>query len=502
MSTDGVAATGAAASREPIAFGARVLAWCSARRHALVVWGAMAVWTAALYAKARADYLDFRYGRWDFGRMVQPVWSTAHGRPLEVTSDVGEQVSRLSVHIDPILVLFTPFWLVAASPLTIVLVRIVAVSLGALPVFWLARRHLGSERLAVLLALVYLTYPWVAWTALAPHAVTLAIPLLLYAIWYLDGGRLWAFVPFGVLVPLTNEIMGVTLAALGVWYAFARGRRRVGLTIAAASLAWVFVAVYVLVPAFTSGASSVYYGYFDAVGGSPQGVVRTAFTHPGVLLSALFTSRDLVYLVALAIPLGGFFLLAPALAAVALPQLLVNTLATPTAMTDPTAHYTCAVIPILMAATVFGIARLSEHRRAFAVKLALASSLAVSVVVGVWPGTPGKATPWDAVSFSAAHRAAIRSALALVPPDAAVSSTTKVGSHLSARRYYYDVPVLGRASWIVLDRQDPFVHDPKFPALTRSSPGLQRFERRIERDPHWLRVYDQDDVLVFRRVSA
>ena len=35
----------------------------------------------------------------------------------------------------------------------------VAVALGALPVFWLARKHLGSERAALGFALAYLLYP-------------------------------------------------------------------------------------------------------------------------------------------------------------------------------------------------------------------------------------------------------------------------------------------------------------------------------------------------------
>ena len=92
-------------------------------------------------------------------------------------------------------------------------------------------------------------------------------------------------------------------------------------------------------------------------------------------------------------------------------------------------------------------------------------------------------------------------AVALVPDDAAVSSTNKVGSHLSARQYYYSVPVLGRARWIVLDTQDPYVATPVFPVLARSPRTLDAFARRIARDARWHEVYAQDGVLVFRKVS-
>ena len=477
-----------------------LVAWCIARRHALVVWGAMTIWSVALFATARSDYVGFRFGRFDFGNMVQAVWSTAHGRPLAVTNVWGDQVSRLGSHIDPILALLAPFWGVAPSPVTVLLVRIIAVSLGALPVFWLARRHLASERFAVLLALSYLAYPWLAWTALRPNPVTLAIPLLLYCIWALDADRLWVFVPFAVLAALTGELMGLTLAALGLWYAIARGRRRAGLVIAITAGAWSVLAVYVLIPTFAGG-SSAYYGYFVAVGGSPQGVIRTLFTDPGTIATALFTSRDLFYVLALALPLGGLFALAPGLALAALPPLAENALAGPTAMTDPRQHYTAAVIPILFAATAVGMGRLSARGQALAAKVILVLCLGLSVMVGAWPGAPGKTADWDAVDFSPAHVEALRAAVALVPDDAAVSSTNKAGSHLSARRFYYSVPVLGDASWIVLDTTDPFVASPVFPVLARSPPALAAFGRKIERDPQWHEVYARDGVLVFRKVT-
>jgi hypothetical protein len=126
----------------------------------------------------------------------------------------------------------------------------------------------------------------------------------------------------------------------------------------------------------------------------------------------------------------------------------------------------------------------------------------VSIIVGAWPGVPGKTPEWDAVKFSPAHVDALRAAVALVPADAPVSSTNKAGSHLSARRYYYSVPVLGRARWIVLDTQDPFVATPVFPVLAESQRTLDAFTRRIERDGHWKKVFAREGVLVFRKSSS
>ena len=83
--------------------------------------------------------------------MVQAVWSTAHGRPLEFTEgSTGEQMVRLGRHVDPILAALAPLWIAVPSPLTLAGLQILAVALGALPVFWLGRRHTGSDRTAAL----------------------------------------------------------------------------------------------------------------------------------------------------------------------------------------------------------------------------------------------------------------------------------------------------------------------------------------------------------------
>ena len=479
----------------------RAIAWSSVHRWGLVVSGAMVTWSAVFFESVRSDYASFRLGRFDFGNMVQAVWSTAHGRPLDVTLVDGEQVARLASHVDPILVLLAPLWVVAPSPMALASAQIAAVALGAVPVYWLGHRHLGSERLAALLALAYLAYPWLTWNAVdAIHPATLAVPLFLYCVYFLDVDRPWAAAPFAVLVLTTGELMGASVAALGIWYCLARRRRLAGLTLAALGVGWTIYAIYVIVPAFADG-SSPFFAYYASVGGSPGGVLRTAMSDPGAIASSLFTDRLLLYVVGLGAPLVGMFVLAPGLAAAALPQVLASGLSDSEVMTEPRHHYTAAVIPFLIAATVLGIARLPTARHAFAGTLVLAASVTLSLAVGAWSFALQENSFWYAAPVPPARIDALRSAVALVPGDAAVSSTNKAGSHLSARRYLYSVPVLGRSSWVVIDTADPFVAVPESPVLERRPDTLRAFRRRIQRSPNWERVFDAAGVLVFRKAS-
>jgi uncharacterized membrane protein len=480
----------------------RVLAWCIAQRWSLVVWGALLGWSLALFAIVRSDYLDFRLARFDLGNMVQAVWSTAHGRPLEVTDGAGEQIVRLGSHVDPILALFAPLWMLAPSPLTLAAAQIGACALGALPVYWLGRKHLGSERAAGLLALAYLASPWVAWTALdAIHPVTLAIPLFLYAIWFLDTERFLAFGVCAVLVLATGELMGLSLAALGFWYWLARGHRRVGLTTALAGLAWTALCLKVIVPAFR-GEESPFYERFESVGGSPEGIVKKVFTDPGAILSALFTGTDVSYLVFLAVPLAGAFLLAPALAAVAVPQLLVNALSDWQATTDPRHHYVAAVLPFFFAGTVFGVARLPAARRARVAAVILGLSLLCAVAFGPWPGAPGVGSDGRFhPTLPPAHVDALRAAVSVVPDGAPVTATNGAGSQLSGRRYFYSVPVVeARTEWILVDTWNTWMP----PSESRTEgvhPELLRaFLDRVQASSQWRQVFERDGVFVFERV--
>ncbi|MBD0349496.1 MAG: DUF2079 domain-containing protein, partial [Thermoleophilia bacterium] len=157
----------------------------------------MAAYGAGFAALSALRHRAFETGRFDLGNMVQAVWSTAHGDPLAVTNLAGEQTSRLASHFDPLLAAFAPLWWLWPRPELLLTAQALAVALGALPVFWLAHKHLGSELAAAGFALAYLLYPPLEWATLSEfHPVTVSCPLLLFAFWYLDEHRLLPFALF------------------------------------------------------------------------------------------------------------------------------------------------------------------------------------------------------------------------------------------------------------------------------------------------------------------
>jgi uncharacterized membrane protein len=458
---------------------------------------AIAAYAVGFAALSVARHEAFATGRFDLGNMTQAVWATAHGHPLRVTSLAGEQMSRLGSHVDPILVAFAPLWWIWPSPNVLLVAQAAAIALGAFPVYRLAARHLESDRGGVAFACAYLLYPATTWMTLDEfHPVALATPLLLFAIDALDQDRLAPFAAFAVAAALTKEEIPLVVAGLGVWYALSRGRRLVGAVVAATGVVWSAVAVTVVIPHFARG-DAAFYGRYREIGGSAGGIARTAVTDPLRLAEVAFDGDGVRYLLQLVLPLAGLCLLSP-IALAAAPELAVNLLsATPTQQSIHF-HYVAGIIPPLVAAAIYGAARLRARRPVPVATLALAAALVGNYVLGAipaWRVLPGGAHAPAHELETTEHDRVTQRALELVPGGAVVSATNSLGAHLSERRRILSFPLRADATWIVVDETRLSYRD-----SLRPVPAAQALVD-LRRDPNWRVVYEEDGVLVFRRVA-
>ena len=464
----------------------------------LLLWSAISAYAVGFSALSILRHRGFQTGRFDLGNMVQAVWSTAHGHPLQITSLRGDQISRLAAHFDPILAALAPLWVLWPSPDMLLVVQALAVALGALPVFWLGRKHLGSERAGLGFALAYLLYPATQWLTLNEfHPVALACPLLLYAVWYLDDGRLLPFAIFAIVAAATKEEIGLVVAGLGLWYALAC-RRLVGGTIAAAGAAVALVAIELVIPHFRASSSS-FFSRYGEVGGSPGGILRTAVTNPWKIVTTAATGRGLGYLTRLVLPLGLLVAFAPLLLLAAIPELAINLLSATTTQTSIRFHYTAALIPILFAAAVLGAGRLVRSRPHLApvlatgaLVLAFASNYALGAIP-LWRYFPGGEQHDAYAAQVTRHDRIAAGALRLIPPHAVVSATNTLGAHLSARRRVLSFPYIQDATWVAADETQPGYPDRLEPLPTAVQLSWLR------RNPEWRLVFERDGILIFHR---
>jgi uncharacterized membrane protein len=461
-----------------------------------LLWTAIAAFATAFAALSVLRHDAFETGRFDLGNMVQAVWSTAHGHVLQVTNLQGVQVSRLAAHVDPILVVFAPLWWIWPSPSLLLTAQAVVVALGALPLYWLARKHTGSDRVALGFSLAYLLYPATDWMTLNEfHPVALACPLLLFAIWYLDEDQLLPFTAFAALAALTREEIPLVIAGLGVWYAISHRRWLAGGTIAAVGIAATAVATQVVIPHFNHGSSSSFYRRYDAVGGSAAGIVRKAFTDPGRLLSVAFDHRGVHYLLDLLLPIAGLALLAPLLLVALVPELALNLLSSVDAQSSIHYHYVAGEIPVLFAAAAMGAGRLGRWAGVAATVVVLAAIVGNYRLgpIPVWRFLPGGQTLQTKSAQVTRHDRIAARELKLIPAEARVTATNALGAHLSEREWIFSFPYLRGASWVIVDERKPSLGD-----HNDKRGGLERI-RRLRHDRRFRLVHAADGVLVFRR---
>lgn len=182
-------------------------------------------------------HAGMRTHRSDLGQIDQAVWNSSRGRWLAQT-DNGFEATRLTDHVEPILVLISPIFWLWDDVRALLLLQVLAVALGVLPLYFLtlhqceqllsprARQQVWrmeplqalARPLAFALGVAYLLAPQLQSALLTEfHAAPLAAPLILWAFWAVAVQRWRQFVVAALLVAAVKEEMALLAAGLGAW---------------------------------------------------------------------------------------------------------------------------------------------------------------------------------------------------------------------------------------------------------------------------------------------
>jgi len=371
----------------------------------------------------------FDQGTWLLSRLKSP-FITINGRNL-----FGDHTSFILLPL-AVVYRFIP------SPKVLLTVQTLALGLGAWPAYLIAREKLRNEMLAALLAVAYLLHPVVGWANLSEqfHPDAFEVPLVLLAIWLVLKHR---WIGYGICVfalLLVKEDVALLTFALGVYVAM-KHDRRVGWITCGVSAAYLLAAFWVIIPAFLGG-GTVYTGRIPF--GGPTGLMKKAFTYPGEVVSYLVTQKRAWYLWQLFAPLGFVAWWAPSVLLVAAGPLVLNLVSNFAYQFDVRYHYSTLILPVLVVATIFGVAAAPRRNHRFVVGVVLAASLWSAYL---WSPTPfGRVHPSIAdpsaqrvVSFHRAER--------LLPRSAIVSAHYGYIPQISHRAEVYMFPNPWKASY-------------------------------------------------------
>ena len=127
----------------------------------VLVLAAMVVLYIAVFGtltwRQQSNYGTFGF---DMGIYDQGIWLVSRFKEPFVTI---RGLNYFGHHVNVITVLFVPFYWLGAGPHFLYLVETIALAAGAIPVWLLARDHVG-DRVALVPAAAYLLYPSIQWT--------------------------------------------------------------------------------------------------------------------------------------------------------------------------------------------------------------------------------------------------------------------------------------------------------------------------------------------------
>jgi uncharacterized membrane protein len=307
-------------------------------------------------------YDSFKATAFDLGNYDQAIWNTVHGHLFAVTNrgqDWYGPPTRLGMHFEPILLPISLLYFVVPDARTLLILQTVGLASGALPVFLLTRKFVPKLPLAApAMAAGYLLNSGVIGLNIFDfHPVSLAAPLLLYAILALSYRRTGWFLLACLLAASCKEDVPFAIALLGLLVIWKYKQPRLGIFLFLAGMCWGIIAFKVIIPHFYPGGNNYLYRY-AALGSTPEEIFFNVLTHPWLPFTTYVTLDRFYYLANLARSTGFLVLLAPEWLLGGLFSLAVNLLSSDDKIYSGVFHYNAPIIPFMVLASIHGLARL------------------------------------------------------------------------------------------------------------------------------------------------
>jgi len=386
------------------------------------------------FSNATVDSLRaFQQDAYDLSLYDQGIWllSRFHAPFMTVMG-----TDMFAAHTVFIFVLLVPLYWVYPHTAALLVLQSVALASGAVPVYLLGRRLLGSTVLATLLGLAYLLNPAIQQGNLEQfHVEAFEAPILAFAIYAAVVWRPRLLVLMIVLLLLCKQDDVLYVVPLGLWVAWRRDHN-VGMAITCGGAAVGVLENFVIVPALLNGVPITYAGWWPF--GSFHNTFEVLVRKPGEFWDFAVSQGRPWYLWQMGFSAGLAFLFAPGIVAVALPELAADPLSSNPYLHQIIRHYSMPVAAVLLCATVCGIAKVrSPRRRALAVVGVTLCALWATVLWGDLPISDNPITPPNpnTPALISLDRLVHR-----IPPNAVVSTAENFVPNLDHRRQIYMFP--------------------------------------------------------------
>lgn len=411
-----------------------------------------------------SKHAAFQTTGYDLGIWDQKLWNILHGRPFVETTQREVEIG-LGDHVDLIALVLVPIYALYPGPQTLIVLQVFLVTLGAIPIYWLAKDKFHSQFAGIIFGIVYLLFPALESSiSFDFHGITIAAPILAYAIWALYQKHNKIFFISVVLAMACQEDVSLFTLMMGFYILVFRKDWRMGGTVFVCSALWFWAANFMIKPAFSLTGNIMHFARYTIFGNTPGQVIVTILSKPSFVLEQIFAGEKKYYWIRLTMPTAFMALLDPITLLMALPSILLNTMSSypPTYQLDKF-HSSAAIVPFVVVAGIngvhkmlrFGMAHLKYVSLGFLQNMLMLMVLIVTIIYQTELGYTPIGTRFFYWPSETEHVINTKTMLAMIPSQAAVAAQNNLVPHLSTRQWIYILPKIShrgkQAEYIAFD---------------------------------------------------
>ena len=457
----------------------------------------VAIASVILFGSSSLQLWLFRAGN-DLGFFDQLVYLLSRGQ--SPVSTLLEGVHLIGDHGAIILYPLALLYVIYPSVYWLLAVQAIALSCGAIPLYFLGRKSGLSVGYARRVALCYVLYPAVFninfYTEFRPE--TIAVPALLWAVLAAKKKSVAQLAIAIILVLSCKETMSLTVVGLGLWLAIFGRRLSYGLGCIVAGVMWFgFAAVY-LIPTYRGGHQMAGTWHYESLGTSLTEIALKVITNPQIFLSRAVASDRLFYYLLLILPiiLGLHWRKISAMLP-ALPMLGLNILSDFPRQRDLIHQYSLPIIPFLFVWLIASLVYLAKHRQ----RSWLSKRILVVWSIIAWLALAKYGYFWTRYAPLYANVNAVRGAVDLVESDAKVLTSGYIAPHISHRSTLMLLGNDGNVERVAQYDLDTVLIAKQHLGLGTSPQVAEETIKELLESSEFKLVYQQQDVYLFKKDS-
>ncbi|GBF78634.1 DUF2079 domain-containing protein [Aphanothece sacrum] len=313
--------------------------------------------TIILFIASSIKHILFQSTAWDLAIFDQAVYLISQSKsPIS---------SFLNIHIlgDHAALIFYPlslFYKIYPTVYWLLFIQAFCLSLGVLPIWYIAQYQGLKKSQSLTISLVYLLYPIIFNINLFDfHPDVIAIPAILWAILAAYTNNLNIFILAIIIILSCKGVLSLTVSFMGIWLLFFEKKRLFGSIALGLGVTWFIISTRLIIPLFSDNSANIgrHIARFSYLGNSFTEIAQNFIFKPWLLLQGLFNLPNLEYLLLLLVPLIwglSFRHLSPLVAAI--PVLGMNLLSQDTLQKDLLHQYSLPIIPFLMVSVIITMA--------------------------------------------------------------------------------------------------------------------------------------------------